>query len=406
MYELIEVANHEPIIKVVGVGGGGGNAIESMLEAKMEGVTLININTDAQTLSSSKAGMILQIGENLTKGLGAGANPEIGRYAAEENIDRITEAIKESDLVFIAAGMGGGTGTGAAPVIAKLAKDMNILTVAVVTRPFPCEGAKRMRIAERGIEELREHVDSIIVIPNEKILTVMGQTTPIIAAFQQANEVLRNAVQGIAELITRPGLINVDFADVRTVMSEMGTAMMGAAVASGEDRASEAAHKAISSPLLENVELRGAKGVLVNITAADITMGEYETAATIVNKYAAADATLVMGATIDPNMGDELRFTVVATGLVEQARETEAGQETAPPSAQPEPTRVAKLGADKRPPHPPQMYPFSPKNAPQWGNTRANPQWRDGKAKPLDLPEFLRRQADAEGTAPPTPSHA
>ena len=318
MFELVDTVSQQAVIKVIGVGGGGGNAVEHMLTADLEGVDFINANTDAQMLSRSKADTVLQLGENLTKGLGAGADPEIGRQAAAEDSDRIASAIDGADMLFITAGMGGGTGTGAAPVIAELAREKGALTVAVVTRPFPFEGSKRQTIAERGIEELQEYVDSLITIPNEKVLAVMGQEASMVDAFNKANEVLFNAVQGIAELITRPGLINVDFADVRTVMSEMGMAMMGSATVSGENRAIEATQKAISSPLLEDINLHGAKGLLVNITAGpDMTIGEFEAVGNAIHEYAAEDANVVIGTAFDPAMQGDLRVTMVATGLVD-----------------------------------------------------------------------------------------
>ena len=316
----VEAVSQNAVIKVVGVGGGGGNAVEHMLQSELDGVGFINVNTDAQTLSRSSAPTTLQIGEMLTKGLGAGANPEVGRRAAEEDKERVSKAIEGADMVFIAAGMGGGTGTGAAPVIAELARKMEMLTVAVVTRPFPFEGKKRMKLAQDGIVDLQQHVDSLIIIPNEKVLAVMGQSAPLVDAFRKADEVLMNAVQGISELITRPGLINVDFADVRTVMSEMGMAMMGSATASGENRAVEAARMAISSPLLEDVDLHGAKGMLVNITAhPNMAAGEFEAVGTSIGEYAAADANVVIGTAFDESMGEDLRVTMVATGLADAA---------------------------------------------------------------------------------------
>ena len=318
MFELVEVANSQAIIKVIGVGGCGGNAVENMQQSELEGVGLINANTDAQVLTRSKAPMVLQLGESLTKGLGAGADPEIGRQAAVDDRERIAESLHGADMVFITAGMGGGTGTGAAPVIAELAREMKMLTVAVVTKPFPFEGKKRMSIAEEGIAALHGNVDSLIIIPNEKVLAVMGQEVTMREAFRKADEVLLNAVQGISELITRPGLINVDFADVRTVMAEMGMAMMGSATACGEQRAVEAARRAISSPLLEDVDLNGAKGILVNVTASpDIGLHEFQLASDTVQEYAAADATIVVGVAQDPAMQDDLRVTVVATGLAD-----------------------------------------------------------------------------------------
>ncbi|MFT5162391.1 MAG: cell division protein FtsZ [Alteromonadaceae bacterium] len=316
MFELMENHNEEAIIKVIGVGGGGGNAVEHMLEQTIEGVEFVAANTDSQALRNSSAGMTIQLGVDVTKGLGAGANPEIGRKAAEEDRELIKQTLQGADMVFIAAGMGGGTGTGAAPVVAEVAKELNILTVAVVTKPFPFEGKKRMNHAEAGIAELSKHVDSLITIPNDKLLKVLGKGTSLLDAFKAANNVLLGAVQGIAELITRPGLINVDFADVRTVMSEMGTAMMGTGISSGPDRAEEAAEAAISSPLLEDVDLSGAKGILVNITAGlDISIEEFETVGNAVKAFASENATVVVGAVIDMEMSDELRVTVVATGI-------------------------------------------------------------------------------------------
>lgn len=316
MFELMENHSEEAVIKVIGVGGGGGNAVEFMVANNIEGVEFIAANTDAQALRNSSANVTLQLGANVTKGLGAGANPEVGRRSAEEDRDTIKKTIMGADMVFIAAGMGGGTGTGAAPIVAQVARELGILTVAVVTKPFPFEGKKRSNYADEGIGELSKHVDSLITIPNDKLLKVLGKGTSLLDAFKAANNVLLGAVQGIAELITRPGLINVDFADVRTVMSEMGTAMMGTGRASGPDRAEEAAEQAISSPLLEDIDLSGAKGILVNITAGlDLTIEEFEIVGNAVKAFASENATVVVGAVIDPDMSDELRVTVVATGI-------------------------------------------------------------------------------------------
>ena len=316
MFELMENHSEEAVIKVVGVGGGGGNAVEYMVASNIEGVEFIAANTDAQALRNSSAHVTLQLGANVTKGLGAGANPDVGRRSAEEDRDTIKKTIMGADMVFIAAGMGGGTGTGAAPIVAQVAKELGILTVAVVTKPFPFEGKKRSNYADEGINELAKHVDSLITIPNDKLLKVLGKGTSLLDAFKAANNVLLGAVQGIAELITRPGLINVDFADVRTVMSEMGTAMMGTGRSSGPDRAEEAAEQAISSPLLEDIDLSGAKGILVNITAGlDLTIEEFEIVGNAVKAFASENATVVVGAVIDPDMSDELRVTVVATGI-------------------------------------------------------------------------------------------
>ena len=316
MFELMDDHSDEAVIKVVGVGGGGGNAVEYMVSQAIEGVDFITMNTDAQVLKTSSADIKLQIGNEVTKGLGAGADPNVGREAAQEDREKIRQTIEGADMVFITAGMGGGTGTGAAPEVAKIAKEMGILTVAVVTKPFPFEGKKRLQFANQGIEELSKYVDSLITIPNEKLLKVMGKGTPLLQAFSAANDVLSGAVQGIAELITRPGLINVDFADVKTVMSEMGTAMMGNGVARGEDRAEEAAEAAIACPLLEDIDLSGARGILVNITAGmDFAIDEYEIVGNAVKAFASENATVVVGTVIDPELQDEVRVTVVATGI-------------------------------------------------------------------------------------------
>jgi len=307
---------HGANIKVIGVGGGGGNALGHMLAADLEGVEFICANTDAQALAIINADNSIQLGRETTKGLGAGADPDVGRAAAIEDREAIGEAIEGADMVFITAGMGGGTGTGAAPIVAEVAKGMGILTVAVVTTPFPFEGRKRMMLADAGVQELREQVDSLIIIPNTKLMKVLGRNASLIKAFAAANDVLLGAVRGIAELITRPGMINVDFADVRTVMSEMGMAMMGSDRACGEDRAAIAAEGAINSPLLENVDLKGASGILVNITAGlDLTLGEFSEVGNIIEKYASSDATIVIGTVIDTELVDDLKVTVVATGF-------------------------------------------------------------------------------------------
>ena len=316
MFELMDSYSQSAVIKVVGVGGGGGNAVEHMVCQNIEGVDFICANTDAQAMKNATAKTLLHLGSNITKGLGAGANPEIGRQAAMEDRERIQEILQGADMVFITAGMGGGTGTGAAPIVAQIAREMGILTVAVVTKPFPFEGKKRMDVANEGIEELKSYVDSLITIPNEKLLSVLGKQISLLDAFKAANDVLLGAVQGIAELITCPGLINVDFADVRTVMSEMGMAMMGSGRASGEDRAREAAEAAVASPLLEDVNLAGARGILVNVTAGmDMSIGEFEEVGNTIKGFASENATVVVGTVIDPNLVDELRVTVVATGL-------------------------------------------------------------------------------------------
>ncbi|MFY2763347.1 cell division protein FtsZ [Arenimonas sp. MALMAid1274] len=315
-FELIEKLAPNAVIKVIGVGGGGGNAVAHMVNAGVEGVEFITANTDAQAIKQCGAKLQLQLGGNVTKGLGAGANPEVGRQAALEDRERIVEALEGADMVFITAGMGGGTGTGAAPVVAQLAKEMGILTVAVITKPFPFEGRRRMQVALKGIEELSHHCDSLITIPNEKLITVLGRQATMVQAFRAANDVLLGAVKGIADLIVSPGLINVDFADVRTVMSEMGLAMMGTGVARGDDRAQAAAEAAISNPLLDEVNLSGANGVLVNITAGpDFTMAEFDEIGRTIEDFASEDATVVIGTSLDPDMQDEVRVTVVATGL-------------------------------------------------------------------------------------------
>ena len=312
--ELQQVAT----IKVAGIGGGGQNAVEHMINEKISGVTFLCANTDLQALQRSSAHVKLQLGEEITKGLGAGANPEIGKEAALENMDQLKQAIAGSDMLFITAGMGGGTGTGGAPVVAQIAKEMGVLTVAVVTKPFLFEGKKRMDYALEGITELRKHVDSLIIIPNNKLLSVLGKNVTLLSAFRAANAVLQGAVEGISNLVTRPGLINVDFADVRTVMSEMGMAMMGTGSAQGEDRARIAAESAVSSPLLEDIDLSGAKGVLVNITAgSDMSIGEFEIVGDTIREFTSNEATVVVGTAIDPDMCDEMRVTIVVTGLDE-----------------------------------------------------------------------------------------
>ena len=319
MFELVENVPQSVVIKVIGVGGGGGNAVHHMITNEVDGVEFICANTDAQALNNLKTKTILQMGSNITKGLGAGANPEIGRQAAIEDRDEIADILSGGDMVFITAGMGGGTGTGATPIVAEVAKEMGILTVAVVTKPFPFEGKKRATIAEKGIAELSEHVDSLITIPNEKLLDVLGKEASLLEAFKAANDVLLGAVKGIADLIMHPGHINVDFADVKTVMSEMGMAMMGTGVACGEDRAREASESAIRSPLLEDVNLQGARGILVNITAGEnLSLGEFSEVGDTIEEFASDDATVVVGTVIDPDMDEEMRVTVVATGLGSQ----------------------------------------------------------------------------------------
>lgn len=326
MFQLGDNTSHNAQIKVIGIGGGGGNAVEHMMLENIEGVEFVCANTDAQALGRSSARTVVQLGEEVTKGLGAGANPDIGRQSAEEDRERIREILTDTDMVFLTAGMGGGTGTGAAPVVAEIAREMGVLTVAVVTKPFAFEGRKRMTVADEGVKNLAKYVDSLITIPNNKLLSVLGKNVTLLNAFKAANNVLLGAVQGIADLITRPGLINVDFADVRTVMSEMGMAMMGTGVSSGENRAREAAEAAIASPLLEDVDFSGARGVLVNITAGmDMSIGEFEAVGDAVKAFTSENATVVVGTVIDPEMSEELRVTVVVTGLGNQEEEQGEG---------------------------------------------------------------------------------
>ncbi len=375
MFEPIESTN-DAVIKVIGVGGGGGNAVEYMVRERIEGVEFFVTNTDAQALRKTTVGQTIQIGNGITKGLGAGANPEVGRNAAEEDRDALRAALDGADMVFIAAGMGGGTGTGAAPVVAEVAKELGILTVAVVTKPFNFEGKKRMMFAEQGIAELSRYVDSLITIPNDKLLKVLGRGISLLDAFGAANDVLKGAVQGIAELITRPGLMNVDFADVRTVMSEMGYAMMGSGVASGDDRAEEAAEMAISSPLLEDIDLSGARGVLVNITAGlDLRLDEFETVGNTIRAFASDNATVVIGTSLDTDMNDELRVTVVATGI---------GMDKRP--------EIVLVSGKKNPPAVEPRY--QQHNLSPLSEKVVNDLAVHKEPDYLDIPAFLRKQAD------------
>ncbi len=337
---------HTAVIKVIGVGGGGGNAVEHMLHERIEGVEFIVANTDAQALKHSRCPNVLQLGGDITKGLGAGADPEVGRKAAEEDKEKIKELLSGADMIFITAGMGGGTGTGAAPVVAQLAKELGILTVAVVTKPFTFEGKMRSEVADKGLNDLRAHVDSLITIPNNKLLTVLGKNISLLNAFKSANNVLLGAVQGIADLITRPGLINVDFADVRAVMSEMGMAMMGTGFGSGENRARDAAESAVASPLLEATELSDAKGVLVNITSGlDMSIGEFEEVGDVIRAFTSDDAKVVVGTVIDPELAEEMRVTVVATGLKDTRNLSAHAQKSSPEKAKkvaPAPSKPAR----------------------------------------------------------------
>ncbi len=373
------------VLKVIGVGGGGGNAVDHMVRSNVDGVDFICANTDAQALRHSAASNVIQLGDN---GLGAGANPEVGREAALQGRDRIAEHLQGADMVFVTAGMGGGTGTGAAPVVAEIAKELGILTVAVVTKPFPFEGKRRMKAAEEGIVQLREHVDSLITIPNEKLEAVLGHEVTLLEAFDAANNVLQNAVCGIADISIKPGMINVDFADVRTVMSEMGLAMMGTGVARGENRAEEAARMAISSPLLEDVDLAGARGILINITANEsLSLGEFNRVGDVINELVDDDAQVIVGTSVNPDMSEELSVTVVATGI---------GQRAAGPVAVPNPqTRQSPVTVDGRPD-------YSTLAIPPYARDRrghSEPEAPQRKAagdthEYIDIPTFLRRQAD------------
>ncbi|MFA0566790.1 cell division protein FtsZ [Vibrio gallaecicus] len=409
MFEPMMEMSDDAVIKVVGVGGGGGNAVEHMVRESIEGVEFISVNTDAQALRKTSVSSVIQIGGDITKGLGAGANPQVGRDAALEDKERLKEFLTGADMVFIAAGMGGGTGTGAAPVIAEVAKDLGILTVAVVTKPFSFEGKKRLAFAEQGIEELSKHVDSLITIPNEKLLKVLGRGVTLLEAFASANDVLKNAVQGIAELITRPGMINVDFADVRTVMSEMGHAMMGSGISKGEDRAEEAAETAISSPLLEDIDLAGARGVLVNITAGlDMRLDEFETVGNTVKAFASDNATVVIGTSLDPDMTDEIRVTVVATGIGTEKKPditlVAGGKAKVAATSQPQVTaqsapkvedKVAQPLQEKtevKPQVKPQPTASSASSA--VGASQNTAPKAEKESGYLDIPAFLRRQAD------------
>lgn len=399
MFELID-NDHQvtPVIKVIGVGGGGGNAVNHMVESAIEGVDFICANTDAQDLRNSLVKTVLQLGSSITKGLGAGANPEIGYQAAMEDKDRIQDILEGADMVFITAGMGGGTGTGAAPVIAQVAREMGILTVAVVTKPFPFEGPRRMKVAEKGICELSKSVDSLITIPNAKLLPVLGKDASILNAFKAANDVLLNATRGIAELMTRHGVINVDFADVKTVMKDMGISMMGTGMSSGENRAREAAEAAVHSPLLDDIDLAGAKGILVNITGGmSLSIGEFDEVGNTVREFADEDATIVMGMAIDPELDSELRVTVVATGLGGSTRtkaqeREEKGSSTTPPVRLVKPDIVdSALSSDyKDLEKTPGARKKELKN-PAFGKTNTA---ENIDMDYLDIPAFLRRQAD------------
>ena len=388
-YELVDMYSETAVIKVIGVGGGGSNAVNHMVDSHLKGVEFICANTDAQALRKLNVGTIIQLGIELTKGLGAGTNPEIGKQAALENKDRIKEVLQGADMVFLTSGMGGGTGTGAIPVIAEIARDMGILTVAVVTKPFLFEGKKKQMVAEQGIAELERYVDSLITIPNQKLLPVLGENVSLMNAFKAANDVLLNAVQGITELIVHPGMINVDFADVRTVMSGMGAAIMGIGSASGEQRAREAAEEAIKCPLLEDINLQGARGILVNVTASDMGMAEFDEIGRIVHEFASEDAIIKIGTAIDPSLGDEIKVTVVATGMGTPAipvkspiklMHRSANVNTSNYSELDKPTVIRRDKNENKPENKEKRFGAQPK--------------KEVDLEYLDIPAFLRRQAD------------
>jgi cell division protein FtsZ len=402
MIEIVEQTGLSARIKVIGVGGGGGNAVNTMIRSKLSGVDFVVANTDAQSLQRSQALIKLQLGEAVTKGLGAGANPEVGRRAALENQEQLKEHLAGSDMVFITAGMGGGTGTGGAPVIARLAREAGALTVGVVTKPFVFEGKRRLRQAEEGIDELKQSVDTLIVIPNQRLLSIAAKTTTMLEAFNKADDVLLQAVRGISDLIITPGLINLDFADVRTVMAEMGLALMGSATASGENRAVEAAQKAISSPLLEDISIQGARGVLINVTGgADLGVHEINEAASMIQEEADDDANIIFGAVIDENLNDEIRITVIATGFVDHKEEQRPLVVNLAPLAPPPPQKnkkVVHLGTI-----------VDDLEAPTWqrrkqgtdetekvtlNNSTFQLNKNDGEEDAYDIPTFLRRQID------------
>ncbi|BBN64888.1 cell division protein FtsZ [Pseudomonas sp. KUIN-1] len=395
MFELVDNVPQSPVIKVIGVGGGGGNAVNHMVKSNIEGVEFICANTDAQALKNIGARTILQLGTGVTKGLGAGANPEVGRQAALEDRERIAEVLQGTNMVFITTGMGGGTGTGAAPIIAEVAKEMGILTVAVVTRPFPFEGRKRMQIADEGIRMLSESVDSLITIPNEKLLTILGKDASLLSAFAKADDVLAGAVRGISDIIKRPGMINVDFADVRTVMSEMGMAMMGTGCASGPNRAREATEAAIRNPLLEDVNLQGARGILVNITAGpDLSLGEYSDVGSIIEAFASEHAMVKVGTVIDPDMRDELHVTVVATGLGAKIEKPVKVIDNTLQTTQQAPTQQASRQEAPSVNYRDLDRPTVMRNQAHAGATAAAKMNPNDDLDYLDIPAFLRRQAD------------
>ncbi len=380
---MLDASSSDAVIKVIGIGGGGGNAVEHMMENHIDGVQFICANTDAQALRRLQVEIKIQLGAELTKGLGAGTKPEVGRQAAEESKSQIKEMLEGTDMVFLTAGMGGGTGTGAIPVFAEIARELGVLTVAVVTKPFEFEGRKKGGVGELGIRELEKHVDSLITIPNQKLLPVLGNNLSLLNAFKAANDILLDAVQGITELITHPGLINVDFADVTTVMSNMGPAIMGSGSASGDNRAREAAERAISCPLLEDVNLQGAKGILVNITAADIDLAEFGEIGSIMHAFASEEADMKIGTAINPDMGDEIKVTVVATGMGETTHLNSPVKLVQKAAA----GDISYDALDK----PTVMR--NNKQEPKEGRYGVQPK-NETELDYLDVPAFLRRQAD------------
>ncbi len=384
-YELVDMCSENAVIKVIGVGGGGGNAVDYMVNSSIDAVEFICANTDAQALRGLSVETKIQLGVELTKGLGAGTRPEIGKQAAEENRDRIKEEIEGTDMLFLTAGMGGGTGTGAISVIAEVAREMGVLTVAVVTKPFDFEGKKKKTVAEMGIRELEKYVDSLIVIPNQKLLPVLGNNLSLTNAFNTANDVLLEAVQGITELITNPGLINVDFADVKTVMSNMGAAIMGTGYATGDNRAREAAEKAIACPLLEDISLQGAKGILVNICASEMDLTEFDEIGSIMHTFASEDADMKIGTAINPEMGEGIKVTVVATGMGESSAATVNS-----------PVKLVQKVANGEVNYDVLDKPTVSRRAkqePRETKFGAQPR-QDMDLDYLDVPAFLRRQAD------------
>ena len=381
MFEIVDSAPQNAVIKVIGVGGGGGNAVQHMVSNDVKGVDFIAVNTDAQALDGLGAERTLQIGSSITKGLGAGANPDTGRAAAIEDRERLAELLSGADMVFITAGMGGGTGTGAAPVVAEVAKEMGILTVAVVTKPFKFE--RRSKIAEKGLAELVEHVDSLITIPNQKLHDVLGDGTSMKEAFAAANNVLLGAVKGIADLIILPGMINVDFADVRTVMSEMGSAMMGTGRSSGPNRARDAAEAAIRSPLLDDIDINGARGILVNVAGADLSMGEFMEVGDMVEEFASENATVVVGTVVDETLGDDMMVTIVATGLGKTSKPNVVIDNDPVIAAA---AAGGDYGGFDQPPH--------LRNSERYPNPLDSADIQGKDLEYLDVPAFLRRQAD------------